>query len=106
VVGRLPREPLAVGVRGRRSVSRALLLEVSDDPDYFGIWWTGFALTGKGANRKAWAARAMILTSLGLDFSQAAPAAARRRRRSSGCGASFRMSPIMTLRLCSQKTTS
>ena len=25
-----------------------------DDPDYFGIWWTGFALTGKGANKKVW----------------------------------------------------
>jgi type IV secretion system protein VirB3 len=25
-----------------------------DDADFFSVWWIGFALTGKGANRQAW----------------------------------------------------
>ncbi len=25
-----------------------------DDADFFGVWWIGFSLTGKGANRGLW----------------------------------------------------
>ena len=25
-----------------------------DDADYFGVWWIGFSLTGKGANKSTW----------------------------------------------------